>query len=169
MWILEYFGGTLKPTDAHDWRHILFKLVQALSREFEIFQLTKVPWEENVCADILAALGSKLRDLVKCTIPIQRIEKPSIDLLTEKNLILATVTEATSIEEDLVTEKNWKTNPILENRFHRLSCRRQTASREMGCAPTKNPECRLCRHGWKSSLMDHNKCPPQVLISPKLP
>ncbi|XP_048623567.1 uncharacterized protein LOC106413279 [Brassica napus] len=38
-----------------------------------------VPRGENVCADALAALGSKLHDQVKRTIPIHKIEKPSID------------------------------------------------------------------------------------------
>lgn len=45
------------------------------------------------------------------------IEKPSIDLLTEKNLIVATVTEATSIEEDLVTEKTEKPTPDWRTEF----------------------------------------------------
>nr|VDC90399.1 unnamed protein product [Brassica rapa] len=60
---------------------------------------------------------SKLRDLVKRTILIHMIEKPSIDLLTEKNLIVATVTEATSIEEDLVTEKTEKPTPDWRTEF----------------------------------------------------
>ena len=55
------------------------KLVQDLTRDFEFFELTKVPRGENVCADALAALGSKLHDQVKRTIPIHKIEKPSID------------------------------------------------------------------------------------------
>ena len=40
------------------------KLVQGLAAEFEFFDLIKVPRGENVCADALAALGSKLRDQV---------------------------------------------------------------------------------------------------------
>ncbi|XP_013613445.1 PREDICTED: uncharacterized protein LOC106319607 [Brassica oleracea var. oleracea] len=52
------------------------KIVQGLAAEFEFFELVKVPRGENVCADALAALGSKLRDQVKRTIPIHRIEKP---------------------------------------------------------------------------------------------
>ncbi|XP_013608095.1 PREDICTED: uncharacterized protein LOC106314824 [Brassica oleracea var. oleracea] len=41
------------------------KIVQGLAAEFEFFELVKVPRGENVCADALAALGSKLRDQVK--------------------------------------------------------------------------------------------------------
>lgn len=44
-------------------------------------------------ADALATLGSKLRDQVKRTIPIHRIEKPSIDALTDKNAIVAPVAD----------------------------------------------------------------------------
>ena len=49
------------------------KLVQDLTRDFEFFELTKVPRGEKVCADALAALGSKLHDQVKRTIPIHKI------------------------------------------------------------------------------------------------
>ncbi|XP_013699932.2 uncharacterized protein LOC106403669 [Brassica napus] len=56
------------------------KVVQDLIKKFESFQLTKIPRDENVCADALAVLGSSLRDQVKRTIPIQQIDKPSITL-----------------------------------------------------------------------------------------
>ncbi|KAF8115986.1 hypothetical protein N665_0024s0013 [Sinapis alba] len=45
--------------------------------------------QKNVCADALAALGSKLRDKVKRTILIHRIEVPIINLSEEKVLIIA--------------------------------------------------------------------------------
>ena len=48
------------------------KVVQTLARDFEFFKLTKVPRGENVCADALAALGIRLRDQVKRTIPIHK-------------------------------------------------------------------------------------------------
>src|SRR5690606_9608207 len=54
------------------------KLVQSLAREFDYFELNRVPRGENVCADALAALGSKLKEQVKRTIPIHRIDRPSI-------------------------------------------------------------------------------------------
>ncbi|KAF8115493.1 hypothetical protein N665_0026s0038 [Sinapis alba] len=41
------------------------RLVQNLAKEFEFFELIKVPRGENVCADALAALGSKLHDQTK--------------------------------------------------------------------------------------------------------
>ena len=69
------------------------RVVQSLAKEFEFFELTKVPHGENVCADALAALGSKLRDQVKRTIPIHRIEKPSIDISTEAANFVTTESE----------------------------------------------------------------------------
>ena len=41
------------------------KIEQSLAAEFKFFELVKVPRGKNVCADALAALGSKLRDQVK--------------------------------------------------------------------------------------------------------
>ena len=58
------------------------KIVQAPAKDFEFFELTKVPRGENMCADALAALGSRLHYQVKRTIPIHKIDKPSIDLVT---------------------------------------------------------------------------------------
>jgi len=75
------------------------KIVQSLAAEFESFELIKVPRGENICADALAALGSKLHDQVKRTIPIHRIEKPSIDILTDKTLI-AQVVEPIAPDDD---------------------------------------------------------------------
>ncbi|XP_048626848.1 uncharacterized protein LOC125594842 [Brassica napus] len=58
-----------------------------------------VPRGENVCADALAALGSKLHDQVKRTIPIHKIEKPSIDTKAEQTAIAAANSEAIDIDE----------------------------------------------------------------------
>ena len=60
------------------------KVVQTLAKDFEFFELTKVPRGENVCADALAALGSRLRDQVKRKIPIHKIDKSSIELPSSK-------------------------------------------------------------------------------------
>ncbi|KAF8113304.1 hypothetical protein N665_0052s0027 [Sinapis alba] len=68
-------------------------LPQNLAKDFEFFELIKVPRGENVCADALAALGSKLHDQVKRIIPIHRIETPSINLSEEKILAIAPETE----------------------------------------------------------------------------
>ncbi|XP_048611602.1 uncharacterized protein LOC125585924 [Brassica napus] len=61
--------------------------------------LKLVPRGENVCADALAALGSKLHDQVKRTIPIHKIEKPSIDTKAEQTAIAAAISEAMDIDE----------------------------------------------------------------------
>ncbi|XP_048605779.1 uncharacterized protein LOC125583196 [Brassica napus] len=61
--------------------------------------LKLVPCGENVCADALAALGSKLQNQVKRTIPIHKIEKPSIDTKAEQTAIAAAISEAMDIDE----------------------------------------------------------------------
>ncbi|XP_056853016.1 uncharacterized protein LOC130502257 [Raphanus sativus] len=73
------------------------RIVQDIAKGFEFFELTKVPRGENICADALAALGSKLHDQVKRTIPIHRIERPSID---QEGGTVASVTEATPPIDD---------------------------------------------------------------------
>ncbi|XP_056855723.1 uncharacterized protein LOC130505154 [Raphanus sativus] len=67
------------------------RVVQELAREFDFFELTKVPRGENVCADALAALGSKLHDQVKRTIPIHRIDRPSIDSSSDQSSLIAPI------------------------------------------------------------------------------
>ncbi|KAF8055950.1 hypothetical protein N665_1281s0002 [Sinapis alba] len=56
------------------------KVIQDLAKTLEFFKLIIVLQGENVCANALTALGSKVRDKVKQTIPIHRIDKPSIEL-----------------------------------------------------------------------------------------
>ncbi|XP_013601115.1 PREDICTED: uncharacterized protein LOC106308502 [Brassica oleracea var. oleracea] len=75
------------------------KLVKDLIQDFEFFELAKVPRGEDICADTFAALRSKLHDQVKRTIPIHRIEKPSISPTTEQLTITASVTDAMHIDE----------------------------------------------------------------------
>ncbi|XP_056854530.1 uncharacterized protein LOC130503980 [Raphanus sativus] len=80
------------------------RVVQGLAREFDFFELTKVPRGENVCADALAALGSKLHDQVRRTIPIHRIDRPSIDPASDESLpiapIFATTRQSTTDQAD---------------------------------------------------------------------
>ena len=92
-------------------------LVKDLTQDFEFFELTKVPSGEKVCVDALAALGSKLLDQVKRTIPIHRIEKPSIIPATEHLAIAASITNAMDIDEgeSRATEEqldDWRTKFI---------------------------------------------------------
>ena len=92
------------------------KVVQTLAKDFGFFELTKVPRQEDVCVDALAALGSRLRDQVKRTIPIHKIDKPSIDLSLDQTSIVAPITEAIAMEEDSATKQNeapdWRTEFI---------------------------------------------------------
>ena len=81
------------------------KVVQTLAKDFKFFELTKVPRGENVCANALAALGSRLRDKVKQTIPIHKIDKPSIELPPSEVTVVAPITEAIPMDEDPAAEQ----------------------------------------------------------------
>ncbi|XP_013723079.1 uncharacterized protein LOC117126096 [Brassica rapa] len=92
-------------------------LVKDLTQDFEFFEITKVPRGENVCADALAALGSRRHDQVKRTIPIHRIEKSSISSETEQLPVVAYITDDMDIdeEESRATEEllnDWRTEFI---------------------------------------------------------
>lgn len=87
------------------------KIVQSLAADFEFFKLVKVPRGENVCAHALAALGSKLRDQVKRTTPIHRIEKPSVDISMDQTTIIAPVTETVTPDTDRF-RPDWRTEFI---------------------------------------------------------
>src|SRR5690606_39456379 len=76
------------------------KLVQSLAREFDYFELNRVPRGENVCADALAALGSKLKEQVKRTIPIHHIDRPSISSPIEPNEMVAPITRSMARHQD---------------------------------------------------------------------
>ena len=92
------------------------KIVQTLAKDFVFFELTKVPRGENVCADALAALGSRLRDQVTRTIPIHKIDKPSIYLTPIETAIVAPITEVTpanQVLEEVSNDTNdWRTEFI---------------------------------------------------------
>ncbi|KAL0758457.1 hypothetical protein Bca101_074607 [Brassica carinata] len=92
------------------------KVIQALAKDFEFFKLTNVPRGENVCADALAALGSRLRDQVNRTIPIHKIDKPSIELPPNEGTIIAPITEAIPMDEDPAVKQieaaDWRTEFI---------------------------------------------------------
>ncbi|XP_048613404.1 uncharacterized protein LOC125587236 [Brassica napus] len=107
--VVSQFSGDYDARN--DRMNAYLKIVQGLAAEFEFFELVKVPRGENVYADALAALGSKLHDQVKRTIPIHRIEKPSIDILTDQTTIIAPITET----DTLVTDEfgpDWRTEFI---------------------------------------------------------
>ena len=74
------------------------KVVQDLAKEFDSFQLTRIPRGENICADSLAALGSNPGDQVKRTIPVQHIDKPSITLPQEESEHVAAIDTADEMD-----------------------------------------------------------------------
>ena len=58
--------------------------VQNLAKNFDEFELTRIPRGENTSADALAALASTSDPSLRRVIPVEFIEKPSIDLGKEK-------------------------------------------------------------------------------------
>ncbi|WZZ78064.1 hypothetical protein YC2023_098636 [Brassica napus] len=96
--------------------NVYLKVVQTLAKDFKFFKLTKVPRGENVCADALATLGSRLRDQVKRTIPIHKIDKPRIELSPSEVTVVAPITEAIPMDEDPAAEQteaaDWRTEFI---------------------------------------------------------
>ncbi|XP_056866212.1 uncharacterized protein LOC130512351 [Raphanus sativus] len=62
------------------------EVVQNLTRQFDKFELTRIPRGENSSADALAALASTSDPLVKRIIPVEGIEKPSIDIATKAEI-----------------------------------------------------------------------------------
>src|SRR5690606_11588443 len=96
--VANQFSGNYDTRN--DRMNAYFKLVQSLAKEFDYFELNRVPRGENVCADALAALGSKLKDQVKRTIPIHHIERPSLTLPTEPNDLVAPITRSMAHDQD---------------------------------------------------------------------
>ncbi|KAG7599336.1 Ribonuclease H-like superfamily [Arabidopsis suecica] len=55
-------------------------LVQDLTKQFDNFELRKIPQSDNISADALDALASNTDPNLRCTIPVENIATPSIDL-----------------------------------------------------------------------------------------
>ncbi|XP_013608132.1 PREDICTED: uncharacterized protein LOC106314869 [Brassica oleracea var. oleracea] len=55
-------------------------VLQEITQQFDKFELTKIPRGDNTSADALAALASTSNPVVKRIIPVEGIDKPSINL-----------------------------------------------------------------------------------------
>ncbi|KAI5352151.1 hypothetical protein L3X38_005042 [Prunus dulcis] len=53
--------------------------VQGLLKEFPTFTIQQVPRAENTHADALASLGSALDTQFRCSIPVEHLDRPSIE------------------------------------------------------------------------------------------
>jgi len=62
--------------------------VQNLAKDFDEFELTRIPQGENTSADALSALASTSDPSLRRIIPIKFIEKPSIELGKEEHVLL---------------------------------------------------------------------------------
>ncbi|KAM2564749.1 hypothetical protein TB2_013009 [Malus domestica] len=54
------------------------KKVRKQLEAFQTYTLTQVSWADNVHADALIGLGSALNHQLKCSIPVEFLNKPSI-------------------------------------------------------------------------------------------
>ena len=61
------------------------KVVRDLSRNFELFELNKIPKSDNAPADALAVLASTSDPDLRRIIPVESIDHPSIDLSPSTN------------------------------------------------------------------------------------
>jgi len=61
--------------------------VQNLAKNFDEFELTRIPRGENTSADALAALASTSDPRLRRVIPVEFIEKPSIELDEEEHVL----------------------------------------------------------------------------------
>ena len=61
--------------------------VQNLAKNFDEFELTRIPRGENTSADALAALALTTDPSLRRVIPVEFIEKPSIELGEEKHVL----------------------------------------------------------------------------------
>ena len=55
-------------------------ILRDIAQQFDKFELTKIPRGDNTSADALAALASTSNPAIRRVIPVEGIEKPSIDL-----------------------------------------------------------------------------------------
>ena len=58
-------------------------VLKEIAQQFDKFELTKIPRGDNTSADALDALASTSNPTIRRVIPVERIEKPSIDLPCE--------------------------------------------------------------------------------------
>jgi len=61
--------------------------VQNLAKNFDEFELTRIPRGENTSADALAALASTSDPSLRRVIPVEFIEKPRIELGEEEHVL----------------------------------------------------------------------------------
>ena len=85
------------------------RVVHTLAEQIEFFDLTRIPRGENTATDALAALASTSDPNLKRIIPVEGIEKPSIDIALK----------ALSLKED---------GPAVKNDVKRKECPGDTDS-----------------------------------------
>lgn len=76
------------------------QVVQDLLKDFEFFKLTKV-LKENCTCRCTHWFGSNPKDQIKRTILVQKIDRPSMILASEKDKIVTPISEITNMEVDI--------------------------------------------------------------------
>jgi len=82
--VASQFHGEYETRDERMGAYL--EVVLNLTKQFDKFELTRIPRGENSSADALAALASTSDPLVKRIIPVEGIEKPSIDIATKAEM-----------------------------------------------------------------------------------
>ena len=113
-------------------------VLKEIAQHFDKFELTKIPRGDNTSADALAALASTSNPAVNRIIPVEGIEKPSIDLpckgsnLQKDSLPLIDVITARSRarkeSQDLDDETNGELNDPLTPSTSRVKTRRSATT-----------------------------------------
>jgi len=83
--IANQFNGEYTTQDKKMEAYLIH--VQNLAKNFDEFELTRIPRGENTSADALAALASTSDTSLKRVIPVEFIEKPSIELGKEEHVL----------------------------------------------------------------------------------
>ena len=95
----------------NEWTHTLKSFKHSL-KTLNSSNSPKSP-EEKTCAPTLSLPWAAGRDQVKWTIPIHKIDKPSIVLPPSETTIVAPITEAVPMDEDTANERievtDWRT------------------------------------------------------------
>ncbi|CAA7052868.1 unnamed protein product [Microthlaspi erraticum] len=87
------------------------KVVRDLAGQFSKFELTRVPRGENTSADALAALASTSDPTVRRVIPVEGIDKPSIDIALKSDSINAITSRPSTRSQTRQSQDPGPSNP----------------------------------------------------------
>ena len=98
-------------------------LLQEIAQQFDRFELTKIPRGDNTSTDALAAMASTSNPAVKRIIPVEWIDKPSLNL-PRKEIDLLGINPREEWHEEkarVSTTKTTSSSTVNRPRAHRAS------------------------------------------------